>query len=401
MVAAAVVDPAVVAGARTGRASRGVRTRLLEVCQLSELLHLVVVPMPRLWRAWLVCPRAQRVAGATHVVEAGALAAVGQCLAAAVRFPWRLQPEVRVDEGLVGHVGGRLHSRSRAAGVAPIAAVRTVVHHTVSASVDDHMRVHAEHVVCRGNQTRRVVQFVVAEVPFRGKPARIVAAWMVPVLTIEAEAVAEALVRAPGALDAQGLVVCHVGGKTPDLWDIHGSEDVHEGLHAVLPAQPAAVGGIEVDRHRRTLLSELVQRILDAILVCRLSGRAPAVRVGDVGREVRQAVRLHHDHDGHFVLVLLQHLHERVDVVLHVLPEPFLALAGGLVVALPIGQLLTANLTIGGVRLAIPVWQVVPHKDAKLRCCLRCGVFQNALEAPVVIRSTCLLYLCLHIDPIG
>mmetsp|Transcript_50468 Transcript_50468/g.150945 ORF Transcript_50468/g.150945 Transcript_50468/m.150945 type:complete len:262 (+) Transcript_50468:1428-2213(+) len=244
------------------------------------------------------------------------------------------------------------------------------------------MRVHAQHGVRRRHQTGRVVQLVVSKVPLAEQAAGVGAARIAAVLAVHAVAVAEALVGAPGALDAEGLVVCHVCRKAPDLVKRqgHALEHLHEALQIVLPPQPSAVSRIEVDGHGGSLRGDLLNRILHALLVCRLRCHVATVGVGDVRGQVSQAIRLHDKGNRQAALICREHRDKGIHVARLVLLDAIRAVPGSHVVARAVGILAAADLPIRSLRVTVAVRQVIEHQNDELRRRLGRSVLEDALN---------------------
>mmetsp|Transcript_103178 Transcript_103178/g.297134 ORF Transcript_103178/g.297134 Transcript_103178/m.297134 type:complete len:295 (+) Transcript_103178:801-1685(+) len=197
---------------------------------------------------------------------------------------------------------------------------------------------------------------------------------------------------------AQGLVARHIRRKAPQvLVDAQAFHCLDEVGHVVLPAEPAAVAGVQVHRHRRRRLANAHHGVPDALRV-RLHRRAVATtRVRAVRGKVRQGVGLDDEDDGHLAVVLLQDPDDLVDVLGLVLGNAALAHARRGVVAPAVGQVSAADLAVRGLGVAIPVGQVVDDEGNELRVRPGGRVLQDALHAlrPVA------LDLRLDVEPIG
>mmetsp|Transcript_118681 Transcript_118681/g.361021 ORF Transcript_118681/g.361021 Transcript_118681/m.361021 type:complete len:279 (+) Transcript_118681:498-1334(+) len=207
----------------------------------------------------------------------------------------------------------------------------------------------------------------------------------------------EARIGLPGAAHAQRLVLGHISREATDVFhrQAHIAQDLEEILNVVAPAQPSAMRGINVYLHLRNLLHQLVQGVLEADPVSSHGGGIPAMRVPRVRGQVRQAVRLQDDDDRHVIRVFLQHLHERVHVILLVLLNALRAIALVVVVAMAV-LLGAADLTDGCLCIAVTVGHVVPDQsDQRHRVLLLC-VLQDALDA---LRGVA-VDLVLFVDPI-
>mmetsp|Transcript_6020 Transcript_6020/g.19296 ORF Transcript_6020/g.19296 Transcript_6020/m.19296 type:complete len:377 (-) Transcript_6020:177-1307(-) len=280
--------------------------------------------------------------------------------------------------------------------------MRAVLAHgglSVPAGVDYHVGVHAEDGLGGHGQLLGVVQLVVPRAPLPCQAARVLAARLRAVPSVEAIAVAVACVGLVRAERPQGLVVGNVCGKAAHLGhgQVHALQHPHEGHEVVLPAEPAAVGCVQVDGHLGRLGGELLDGVLDALRVGLPCGSPSATRVILVRREIRQTVRLDHNHHRHLARILLQHLDKRVRIGLLVFLETRVAVCLPRVVAPAVRLVLAANLAVGGLGMAVPVRQVVPDEHNHFGRRLGRGVREDALErlhgGPPDLR--------LDIDPIG
>mmetsp|Transcript_65827 Transcript_65827/g.169419 ORF Transcript_65827/g.169419 Transcript_65827/m.169419 type:complete len:311 (+) Transcript_65827:667-1599(+) len=240
-------------------------------------------------------------------------------------------------------------------------------------------------------EVARVVQLVLRRVPLRGQMARVVAAGVVRVRVVEAVVVRWAHL-------AECLIPSHVRRKaTQVLRHIERSDGLHEVIHVVLPTKPTAMTSIKVDGSLRSRFRKRLHCVGHTLLVCRLGRGVTAPRVGQVRGEIRQGVRLDHQHDGNLSVVLLQHRGNGVDVVLPVLCDALRALAPSIIVAPAILLVCAADLTIRSLRVAVAVRQVIDDEGHKLRLILRGGVGQDALHGVGGLPCD----LMLVVEPVG
>mmetsp|Transcript_30803 Transcript_30803/g.93205 ORF Transcript_30803/g.93205 Transcript_30803/m.93205 type:complete len:461 (-) Transcript_30803:253-1635(-) len=347
----------------------------LHVRVRREHLDLVVKPGPGFRRPRLAGPRAEAVRGAAVRVEARALRAVGQGLCAAVRLARRLQPEIRVDDLGVGGGRGGDEAHARAADVAPIGAVGALVGHAVAPGVDDDVRLEAGDALRhRLPQVHGVVVLVLGWVPLSCQAARVVATLVVGMRVVEAPVVL-------GAHLPERLVAGHVRREAPQV-RCHAQvlDGLHEVQHVVLPPEPAAVARVEVHGDVGRVIPDGLHGVGDALLVRGDRGRVPAPRVGPVRRQVRQAVGLDDQDDGHEPVVLAQHGHNLVDVLGLILADPVGAGARRGVVAPAVLEVRATNLPVGGLGVAVAIREVIDDERDELRRGLFGGVGEDALH---------------------
>mmetsp|Transcript_17022 Transcript_17022/g.48636 ORF Transcript_17022/g.48636 Transcript_17022/m.48636 type:complete len:325 (+) Transcript_17022:919-1893(+) len=140
--------------------------------------------------------------------------------------------------------------------------------------------------------------------------------------------------------------------------------------------------GIQVDGDPRRLLRQLLRGVPQPLSVGAARRGASAALALPVRHEVRHRARLQDDDYGHRALVSLQDLHERVDIILPVLPQGPLAASGLRVqVAGAVGGPRAAELAPGRLRAAVSVGQVVHDERHQLSRNLPRGVLQYTLQA--------------------
>mmetsp|Transcript_112985 Transcript_112985/g.358943 ORF Transcript_112985/g.358943 Transcript_112985/m.358943 type:complete len:286 (-) Transcript_112985:339-1196(-) len=221
-----------------------------------------------------------------------------------------------------------------------------------------------------------IVVLVVRRVPLREETAWIRTTRVLGMRIVQAEVIGRAHL-------AQALVASHVRREAAEvLCHTQALDGQHEVLHVVLPAQPAAVPGVQVHGSRWGHLAEMLHGILDAGLVRRFRGRVAATWIPLVRREVRQGVRLDDQDDRHLVVVLLQHAHDLVNVLGLVLLNTCSTITRRIVVApaAAISQVRAADLAIGGFRMAVAIRKVVDNEGYQLRRGLGSGILQDALH---------------------
>mmetsp|Transcript_42539 Transcript_42539/g.103235 ORF Transcript_42539/g.103235 Transcript_42539/m.103235 type:complete len:586 (+) Transcript_42539:280-2037(+) len=366
----------------------------------GELLDLVVEPAARLGRAGLVAPPSDRVCRLAHRIVPRARRAAGQRLRAAVALPRRLQPEVRVDDGGERGVRRRRVPQPRAADVAPVGAVGAHAVDAVAPRVDQPVRREAADRAARvGADDLRVVQLVVRRVVLLQQAARVAAA---RVRRVERAVLRDAhLHRLRRARHAERLVVGRVGGEAAEVRrDAHLREQPDVRLVPRLPPQPAAVRRVEVERDRRRLLRQMLDRECHAVVIRCLRRRVAARGAGrlGVGRQVGQRVGLDDHRDRQPRVVRAEQRGERLHVLLLVLGEPLRAVALPRVVAPAARRVaVAADLAVGRLRVAVAVGQVVENEDDERRRRLGGRVGEDPLERVGAVA----VQLRLPVDPVG
>mmetsp|Transcript_68750 Transcript_68750/g.194035 ORF Transcript_68750/g.194035 Transcript_68750/m.194035 type:complete len:353 (+) Transcript_68750:42-1100(+) len=221
-----------------------------------------------------------------------------------------------------------------------------------------------------------IVVLVVRRVPLREETAWIRTTRVLGMRIVQAEVIGRAHL-------AQALVASHVRREAAEvLCHTQALDGQHEVLHVVLPAQPTTMASIQVDGGTWRHLADALHSIRYAGLVRCNSGRIAAARIRPVCRKVRQGVRLDNQDDRHFVVVLLQHTHDLVNVLGLVLLDTCSTITRRIVVApaAAVSQVRAADLAIGGFRMTVAIRKVVDNEGHQLRRGLGSGILQDALH---------------------
>lgn len=193
-------------------------------------------------------------------------------------------------------VGGGADTETGAVDVAPVAPLLAEMLDTVAAGIDDGLAGHASRLEF-GREGLDVELLVLALVPLG----------------------VGGIGELSGA-EVPGVPAGNVGGDTADLLGgasvlVNGGELLGTGLEVVVPAEPAAVAGIDV--HDDVGEVELLEGICDTLTVA--GGRVLAGLLVDVGDQVGQAIGLDDKGDGS-VGVLLEELDDGcigISLVIH------------------------------------------------------------------------------------
>ena len=340
-----------------------------------QLRHLGCVVVARLGR-WA----GEGVLSTARRVVARALVAAGQRFRAAVRLAGWLDPQIRVDQLRQRGGHGRRVARAGAADIAPRAALVARVALPVARGVDDDVRLEAgaRLAVSRPlGQGLGVDQLGQAAVPLPQQTAGVLTALMptpgTPAVVDDPRVAPDLVGRAwrrpervvVGDVDREATQLrCHAGQVTHELREVSG---------VVVPPQPAAVGGVEVQRGVRRGGGEDADGLGDARRVGR-AGRGAAVGILRVGDEVWQAIRLE-NHNHRHGAVRGQLVGQRRHVVGQVVGDSLVAVARRGTVALAVVvDRAAAELAVARRRVAVSVGQVVHHDLHERRPGLRGGV---------------------------
>mmetsp|Transcript_39374 Transcript_39374/g.94308 ORF Transcript_39374/g.94308 Transcript_39374/m.94308 type:complete len:262 (-) Transcript_39374:976-1761(-) len=201
-----------------------------QCCKFSKLLHLVIKPLTCLRGTWLSRSGTKRVQGSAVRVEARARIASWQGLGATIRFSGCLQPEVGIHKRRRGYCRRSL-ARPGPSSIAPTRTVLTRVGDPVPSSVNDHMCFHAQLGAGSHDELLCIVELVVAGIPLGCQAAGVTATRIIAMPSVQAIAVAGAVVGLMRTQLSKGLVVGNVGRKTTDL--VHGQTHAPQRLHEV------------------------------------------------------------------------------------------------------------------------------------------------------------------------
>ena len=305
--------------------------------------------------------------------------AVRQCLGAPVGLARRLQIEESVHQIRKQIVGrGRL-AEACAAHVAPAGTAGALVRDAVARRVDDVVRVPVwDRPLDLLSEALNVVIFIVPTRELWKESARVFATNATGGTAVVVHRVVECRRR---ARYAQRLEVAHIRRKATHL--CRNLESAEEGcirLRVRLPAEPAAVRGVNVDRSLGGGGRERVDRHRDALCVRCLGGRGGALWVALVRREVGDRRGLENEGHRHLVGVLGDDGGDRIDKVVLVLAQPRAAVALREVVARAVRFRSTAELAERVVGVAVSVGQIVYDEDHQRWRRLAGRPFQDGLR---------------------
>mmetsp|Transcript_47187 Transcript_47187/g.88271 ORF Transcript_47187/g.88271 Transcript_47187/m.88271 type:complete len:242 (+) Transcript_47187:784-1509(+) len=221
-----------------------------------------------------------------------------------------------------------------------------------------------------------ILELVMGGIPLAGQATCVSAARVFRMGIVQAVVIGRAHL-------AHVLIAGHVAGKTAQkLGHTKAFDCPHIVLHVVLPAQPATMASIEINCCRWVCFRQSLHGIPHSFLVCALGSFIPAPRVTLIRGQVGQRIRLDDKHNWHLTGILRQNLCNLVDIFRCVLPQTFTARAitNGQVITTPILLVAAAKFTIGCLRMAVAVGQVIHDEDHQLRLWLGCSILQNALH---------------------
>mmetsp|Transcript_8149 Transcript_8149/g.25135 ORF Transcript_8149/g.25135 Transcript_8149/m.25135 type:complete len:724 (-) Transcript_8149:776-2947(-) len=325
----------------------------------GERFHLVEEPLAGLRRVRLVAlgPDGIDRRAAFVVARAGAVGdeLVGlarEGLSAAVRLAGGLEPEVSVDDVGVERLAGGPLADENVSRVAPRGAVGPGGGVAVAAGVDDEVWLEAGNGVPEGGREELgVVVLVVGLVPLVEE-----AAWVVAARVVSAGGRVGEAVDVVGARLTEVLVVGDVGRKAAQVvLNAQVGDGSHEGVEVGIPAEPAAVCGVEVEGDLVGVLGDLLDGVCDALGVGVLGSLVAAVGVVRIGREVWERVRLDDNSNRDNTVELAEDSDVRVYVGCLVLLDALGTVSRVVVVAGAVAIVSAADLPARGVGVAVAV----------------------------------------------